>query len=67
MRAQGLRPVQIWVPDTRVDGFANEYRRQCQLVNEASMADPDIEIWDAWIDAGNLELDEGLNRLERSQ
>jgi hypothetical protein len=28
LRAQGLRPVQIWVPDTRRPGFAEEARRQ---------------------------------------
>ena len=29
LRAAGLRPVQIWVPDTRRAGFAAECRRQC--------------------------------------
>jgi hypothetical protein len=29
LRAAGLRPVQIWVPDTRRTGFAAECRRQC--------------------------------------
>jgi len=29
MRAAGLRPLQIWVPDTRRAGFAKECRRQC--------------------------------------
>ena len=29
LRAAGLRPVQIWVPDTRRPGFAAECRRQC--------------------------------------
>ena len=28
LRAAGLRPVQIWVPDTRQPGFAAECRRQ---------------------------------------
>lgn len=28
LRASGLRPVQIWVPDTRSSGFADECRRQ---------------------------------------
>lgn len=27
-RAAGLRPIQIWVPDTRRPGFAEECRRQ---------------------------------------
>lgn len=34
MRAQGLRPVQIWVPDTQAPGFAEELRRQCALVRK---------------------------------
>lgn len=32
MRAAGLRPIQIWVPDTRRPGFADECRRQCMVV-----------------------------------
>lgn len=33
LRAAGLRPVQIWVPDTRKDGFAEECRRQSQSLS----------------------------------
>jgi hypothetical protein len=32
MRAAGLRPVQIWIPDTRAPGFAEECRRQCSRI-----------------------------------
>jgi len=32
MRAAGLRPVQIWVPDTRSPGFAEICRRQARAV-----------------------------------
>jgi len=32
LRESGLRPVQIWVPDTRRAGFAEECRRQSQLL-----------------------------------
>ena len=32
LRARGLRPLQIWVPDTRAPGFAEEARRQSLLV-----------------------------------
>lgn len=28
LRAAGLRPIHIWVPDTRRPGFAEECRRQ---------------------------------------
>jgi hypothetical protein len=32
LRAQGLRPVQIWLPDTTRPGFAAECRRQSLLL-----------------------------------
>jgi hypothetical protein len=35
----GLRPVQIWVPDTRRPDFADECRRQCLVVAQADSAD----------------------------
>ncbi len=35
LRAAGLRPVQIWVPDTRAAGFAEECARQARLIREA--------------------------------
>jgi hypothetical protein len=35
LRRRGLRPIQIWVPDTRAPGFAEEARRQSRLVAAA--------------------------------
>jgi hypothetical protein len=32
LRAAGLRPIEIWVPDTRRAGFAEECRRQSLLL-----------------------------------
>lgn len=32
LRAAGLRPIEIWVPDTRRPGFAEECRRQSLLL-----------------------------------
>ena len=32
LRAAGLRPVQIWVPDTRRKGFSEECRRQSLIL-----------------------------------
>jgi len=29
LRAQGLRPIQIWVPDTRAPDYDEGIRRQC--------------------------------------
>lgn len=34
LRASGLRPIQIWVPDARRPGFADECRRQSALLRE---------------------------------
>ena len=31
--AQGMRPIQIWVPDVHAPEFAAEARRQCLLAN----------------------------------
>jgi hypothetical protein len=52
LRAQGLRPIQIWVPDVRSPEFASEAHRQSLAVaaNNASADDQ------AFIDA--LSLDE---------
>jgi hypothetical protein len=36
LRASGLRPVQIWVPDTRRPGFAQECQRQSRLLQSDS-------------------------------
>lgn len=39
LRMAGLRPVQIWVPDTRRPNFAEECRRQSILATEADADD----------------------------
>lgn len=33
MRAAGLRPVQLWVPDTRSPEFVAQVRKQCQSLS----------------------------------
>jgi len=38
----GLRPVQIWVPDTRRPDFAAECKRQSNLASQADMVDVDM-------------------------
>lgn len=51
LRAAGLRPIQLWVPDTRAPGFAAECRRQsAALANDAAEADAAdfIEAVGAW-------------------
>jgi hypothetical protein len=34
LRESGLRPVQIWLPDTRREGFADECHRQSQSLSD---------------------------------
>jgi len=48
LRKSGLRPVQIWVPDTRQADFAEQCRRQCELVAQADQAETGLyQIMDA--------------------
>lgn len=48
LRARGLRPLQIWVPDTGRAGFAEECRRQGRLAADADAADRELlEFMDA--------------------
>lgn len=42
LRMAGLRPIQIWVPDTRRPGFAEECRKQSLLAAEADRQDADL-------------------------
>lgn len=44
LREAGLRPVQIWVPDTRKPGFADECRRQSILLKGDSL-EQDVLDW----------------------
>ena len=41
LRAQGLRPVQIWVPDVRARSFMNAARRQSKAVAGSKRAKTD--------------------------
>lgn len=43
MRAQGLRPIQIWVPDVRSAEFAAQAHRQSALVAAADRGSDDME------------------------
>ena len=42
LREAGLRPVQIWVPDTRRPGFAEECRRQSLIAAASDLGDRDL-------------------------
>ena len=47
MRARGLRPIQIWVPDVRSAEFAAEAHRQSALVGAADRASDDMDFVEA--------------------
>jgi hypothetical protein len=47
LRAQGLRPIRIWVPDVHAPGFAQEARRQSRLAAESPHAGEDQAFVDA--------------------
>lgn len=47
LREQGLRPLQIWVPDVTAAGFAAEAHRQSRAVAASSAADDDQSFVDA--------------------
>jgi hypothetical protein len=54
LRDSGLRPIQIWVPDTRAPGFAEECHRQSQIAATADQADNQLM----------SELDQALHDLD---
>ena len=53
LRQQGLRPVQIWVPDVRSRAFVREARRQSRLAAQSAQEPEDQAFVDAiseWTD-----------------
>ena len=54
LRAQGLRPLQIWVPDVRAPSFRAEAHRQSAAVAASAHAAED----QAFIDAVSVRGDE---------
>jgi hypothetical protein len=52
LRAAGLRPVQIWLPDTRARGFDEECARQSRLIWEAETPESRAED-ESWFDASD--------------
>ncbi len=52
LRRQGLRPIQIWVPDVRSPKFAAEAHRQSLAVAKSPHAKEDQDFIDAISDWG---------------
>lgn len=61
LRAQGLRPVEIWVPDTSSPAFRAEMRRQLRLIAQSEQEKDDM----AFIDSLVEETLEDIARNER--
>ena len=53
LRKQGLRPIQIWVPDVRSPEFAKEAHRQSLAVAKSPHAKEDQDFIDAVSDWGD--------------
>ena len=47
LRAQGLRPVQIWVPDTRAPDFVKEMRAQSRRAARSPGEEDALKFLDA--------------------
>ncbi len=52
LRAAGMRPVQIWVPDTRAPGFAAACARQSRLIRDSERSERGVEN-DDWHDSSD--------------
>jgi hypothetical protein len=52
LRQQGLRPLQIWVPDMRAPSFVTEAHRQSLAVADSAQAGEDQSFIDAVADWG---------------
>jgi len=45
LRRAGLRPIQLWVPDTRARGFKAECRRQSRLAARNQSLESEVSGW----------------------
>lgn len=52
LRQQGLRPIEIWIPDMRSPAFVKEARRQSLAVAKSRYAMEDRDFIDAVSDCG---------------
>lgn len=54
LRQQGLRPIQIWVPDMRSPAFATEAHRQSLAVAKSRHAKQDQDFIDSVTDQDGM-------------
>jgi hypothetical protein len=55
LRKQGLRPIQIWVPDVRSDAFKAEAHAQSLAVARSAIAEDDQAFIDSISDLSSYE------------
>jgi hypothetical protein len=53
LRDQGLRPIQIWVPDVRSPAFRSDAHRQSAAIAASTLAPEDQSFVDAVADWGD--------------
>jgi len=57
LRAQGLRPIQMWVPDTRTPEFAAEAHRQSLMVAQSAQDKDDLAFIDSLYEPSSWDED----------
>lgn len=58
LRRQGLRPIEIWVPDVNAPGFAEEAHRQSRAIARSPHAEADQAFVDSIADSGDGRRDD---------
>lgn len=51
MKAAGLKPVTIWVPDVNAPGYREEIRRQCRLLSDDPKEQEVLAEIEQWTDS----------------
>jgi Protein of unknown function (DUF3018) len=58
MRRKGMRPITLWVPDTRSPEFAAAAAEACRRANEADKTDPAVKYLEDLVEQSFRDLDE---------
>lgn len=58
LRKKGMRPITLWVPDTRSPEFAAAAAEACRRANEADKTDPVVKFFDELVEESFRDLDE---------
>ena len=54
LRSQGLRPIQIWVPDVHSEEYKTEIRRQCLAIANSPQEKEDMAFIESLMDWDDL-------------